>query len=122
MEETSLKVKITITTRSKKVNNYEYYYIVLENAAQLSLQSLNIDEITEIKWCSHDELKSMDCNLALRTFRAQWTSITRNIREHQRALSVTGSIPSKNELEPIRNNLALEWKKTVKKWGIKTTA
>lgn len=106
-EETSLQIKIGPETRSKKIRKYIYYYIILENANQIELTPLDIREVQELRWCSHDDLKKLDCNKQLKYFIDSWSQIIKVLVENQNELTQTGQTPSLEErlglIEQIKN-------------------
>jgi ADP-ribose pyrophosphatase YjhB (NUDIX family) len=96
-EETSLKIKIGREARSKKIRKYIYYYIILDNAKELELTPLDVNEVQELKWCTQEDLKKLDCNKQLKYFIDNWSQIIKIFVENQEELTQTGQTPSFDE-------------------------
>lgn len=102
-EETSLQIEITSTYKSKKVRKYIYYYLILQNATQLELTPLDGNEVSEVKWCTREELIAMDCNKQLKYFVDKWKLMIRH-----GAVSVIGTVPNPTEMITLKNEFALK--------------
>ncbi len=97
-EETSLQIEICPTGHSKKIRRYVYYYIILDEANKLTLTPLDSKEISEVKWCSQNELTKMDCNKQLQYFIGRWKPTLKFFYDNQKNLSLKGNVPSIDEL------------------------
>jgi len=104
-EETSLRIKLSPMCRSRKIRHYVYFYMILSNADDLDLAPLDEQEIKEIKWCSHEELRQMDCNKQLRYFVDNWSLVQKSFIEHYAELSLTATVPTSAEREHLRQIL-----------------
>ena len=107
-EETSLQIDIQPTARSKKLRKYIYYYIILENAQQLQLSPLDYREVSEVKWCSDNELIELDCNKQLRYFIEKWKAILKVFYDDQKCLTLKGSCPNQEERDQFKLKIAQE--------------
>jgi ADP-ribose pyrophosphatase YjhB (NUDIX family) len=107
-EETSLQIEIDPQCRSQKLKKYIYYYIILDEAQKLTLVALDQREISEVKWCSYEDLLGMDCNRQLQYFIERWKKIIKVFHDHQQTLLLKGTVPSTQEREQIQLDMAKE--------------
>ena len=85
-----------------------YYFIILENAAQLKLTSIDINEVSEVKWCPYIELLKLDCNKPLKHFIEKWKTNLKIIYDNRKTLTVKGTIASADEIQRLKNQIAVD--------------
>jgi len=73
-EETSLELSIDRDHYWKKVNKYIYYYIMINNADQVTPKGADPYEIEEARWLTKSELERIydQCNKQLQYFIDKW--------------------------------------------------
>jgi 8-oxo-dGTP pyrophosphatase MutT (NUDIX family) len=76
-EETSLKVAITPRSRSKRILKCIYYPIMVHHGSQLSVAPIDTHEVSDVRWCSFQDLLQIPCNKQLRFLINHWDSIVR---------------------------------------------
>lgn len=76
-EETGLRFRIDCSQYSKKIRKYIYYYISVKDTKNLVLSPVDTTEVSEAKWCSIEELITMQTNRQLDYFINRWESVLR---------------------------------------------
>ena len=107
-EETSLLIEINPQCKSKKLKKCIYYYIILENAHQLMLTPIDKSEISEVRWCTYDELLTINCNRQLQYFIDRWKFIIKIFYNEQTTLSIRGSVPTPEEHKTLSIEITKE--------------
>jgi 8-oxo-dGTP pyrophosphatase MutT (NUDIX family) len=81
-EETSLKVNLNSTSESRKILKTIYYFMIIENGSKNALIPIDLGEITEIKWCTKQQLISLNGNKQIRYFLKNWDLMIQVINKH----------------------------------------
>lgn len=97
-EETSLRIQLSESAKSKKFDKYIYYYIILENADQLQFNPIDNNEVSEVKWCSYEELLILNCNRQLKHFISRWKVILKLFYDNQKNLTMKGTVAPQEEI------------------------
>lgn len=87
-EETSLQIIIKPRHRAKIVRQCVYYYVLLTNVDQIKVRPLDINEISEVRWCHYHDLTHLDCNVSLRYFITYWPLIMQLLDEQHEEFTV----------------------------------
>lgn len=90
-EETSLIIQLTKDHKSKKLKKYLYYYVILDNAHMLTLSPIDKHEVSEVKWCTYNELKNLDCNQQLKYFIQRWANTVKFLYDNEKCFTLTGT-------------------------------
>jgi ADP-ribose pyrophosphatase YjhB (NUDIX family) len=89
-EETSLIIELKSNHISRNILSHIYYLIILENKEELELKAIDTKEVKEVRWCTCEELKTLNCNKPLVKFINKWNITLNVIKKYSDQISLKG--------------------------------